>query len=216
MEKKTLFWDVDTQYDFMMPDGQLYVEGAEEIIPTINALRAVALDHGCSLIGSMDWHSEDNPEISENPDFQTTFPRHCMADTPGAQRVGYLGKLPIQYVEREPHNPGELAELVRQEQFHVIIRKEELDVFSNPNTSRLLDAMPSRPERIVVFGVTLDLCVRLTLEGLSRFRDIQLLLVEDGTQAIDSEAGERALDDLQRRSVQVVQFSQLREMVPCG
>ena len=32
MRNDILFWDVDTQYDFMRPEGKLYVPGAEEII----------------------------------------------------------------------------------------------------------------------------------------------------------------------------------------
>jgi nicotinamidase/pyrazinamidase len=216
MAKKTLFWDVDTQYDFMMSDGHLYVAGAEQLLPTIGALRTMALDNGCSIVASMDWHGRDNPEISDHPDFKTTFPPHCMADTPGAARVGELGKLPIHIIDPEPQNPGELARFVRQNQFHVAIHKEELDVFSNPNTMMLLESLPSHPERIVVFGVALDFCVKLTLHGLLRLPDVQLLLVRDGTKAIDSDAADQVLGDLQSRGVQVVAFSQLREMVPCG
>jgi nicotinamidase-related amidase len=33
MKEDTLFWDVDTQFDFMQPQGKLYVPGAETIIP---------------------------------------------------------------------------------------------------------------------------------------------------------------------------------------
>ena len=29
----TIFWDVDTQVDFMLPTGKLYVPGAEQIVP---------------------------------------------------------------------------------------------------------------------------------------------------------------------------------------
>lgn len=47
----------------------------------------------------IDWHSLDNKEISEAPDFKETFPPHCIAGKPGSERVGYLGKLPIEYVQ---------------------------------------------------------------------------------------------------------------------
>ena len=34
----TLFWDVDTQFDFMHADGKLYVPDAEQIIPRLKQL----------------------------------------------------------------------------------------------------------------------------------------------------------------------------------
>jgi len=34
----TVFWEVDAQADFMLPDGKLYVPGAEKIIPNLNRL----------------------------------------------------------------------------------------------------------------------------------------------------------------------------------
>ncbi|MBN1358970.1 MAG: isochorismatase family protein [Sedimentisphaerales bacterium] len=216
MARKTLFWDVDTQYDFMMSDGKLYVKGAERIIPVINRLRATALDNGCSIVASMDWHSADNPEISDEPDFQTTFPPHCMAGSPGARRIGFLGKLPIHEIDPEPRDPDELADLVRHGQFHIALHKGSLDVFSNPNTVRLIESMPSRPERIVLFGVALDFCVKLTLERLARFTGTELVVVRDGTCAIDSEGAGQVLTDLERQGVQMTESGHLQEMVPCG
>ncbi len=52
--------------------------------------------------------------------------------------------------------PGEmklanLKKLVLPNQFHIEIRKSNLDVFSNPNTSVLLGLI--RPQRVFVFGV---------------------------------------------------------------
>jgi nicotinamidase-related amidase len=32
---RVIFWDVDTQYDFMRADGKLYVPDAEHIIPNL-------------------------------------------------------------------------------------------------------------------------------------------------------------------------------------
>ena len=214
MEKRTLFWDVDTQYDFIMPDGGLYVEGADLLIPTISEIRAIALDSGCSIAASTDWHSPDNPEISENPDFHLTFPAHCLAGSPGAQRVGYLGDLPLDTSDLEPRNPAELEKLAAREQFHIVIRKEAISVFSNPNTASLVEF--AAPGRIIVFGFTLDFCVRDTLQGLAQFPDVQLVLVQDAAKAVDPDSEGRVLDELQRAGVDMVRFSDLREMAPCG
>jgi nicotinamidase/pyrazinamidase len=214
MDKRTLFWDVDTQYDFIMPDGTLYAEGAEQIIPVVSDLRAMALDHGCSIIASMDWHSPDNPEISDQPDFEKTFPAHCVAGSPGAERVGYLGNLPIDVVDLDLRNPGELAELVQKEQFHITIHKEAISVFSNPNTVNLIES--AAPGRIIVFGMVLEFCVQDTLRGLAKFPDIELVLVRDATTALDAGAEARVLAELQRMGIEMTEFSELREMAPCG
>jgi len=214
MEKRTIFWDADTQYDFMMPDGRLYMEGADQIIPVVSDVRAMALDHGCSIIASQDWHSVDNPEISETPDRLTTFPPHCLAGTPGAQRVGYLGSLPIDYIGFEPRNPAELEELVLANQFHIVIRKEAISAFSNPNTARLVEL--AAPGRIFVFGVALDVCVEDTLRSLARFRDIQLVLIRDATKGLGIKPDEQVLDELQSIGIEITESSLVHEMVPCG
>ena len=43
----TVFWDVDTQYDFMMPEGDLYVPDAIQIIPKLTALTHFARENPC-------------------------------------------------------------------------------------------------------------------------------------------------------------------------
>lgn len=214
MEKRTLFWDLDTQYDFLMPDGKLYMEGADQIIPVVSDVRAMALDRGCSILASQDWHSLKNPEISETPDYRDTFPPHCMAGTPGAARVGYLGHLPIDYVGLGLRNPGELQELVQEKQFHIVIRKEAISIFSNPNTVNLIEL--AAPGRIIVFGVALDVCVADALRGLARFPGIELLLIRDATKGLGIVPEEQMLDELQSLGVEIAESSLLREMASCG
>lgn len=214
MDKRTLFWDVDTQYDFIVPDGRLYAKGAEEIIPIVSDLRAMALDNGCSIVASVDWHDPNNPEISDHPDFVKTFPPHCVAGTPGAERVGYLGHLSVDVVELDLRNPGELAELVQKEQFHIAIHKEAISVFSNPNTVNLIES--ASPGMIVVFGAMLEFCVQDTLRGLARFPDVQLVLVKDATASLDPGVEARVLAELQRIGIEITESSRLREMAPCG
>ena len=39
---RRVVWDVDTQVDFMLPHGKLYVPGAEETIPAMERLLRAA------------------------------------------------------------------------------------------------------------------------------------------------------------------------------
>ena len=72
---KTVFFDVDTQLDFLYPSGALYVPGAERIVETVARLNRLAP----TLISTMDAHSEDDPEFR-------IYPPHCIAGTLGQHK----------------------------------------------------------------------------------------------------------------------------------
>lgn len=85
--KKVFFWNVDTQRDFMEETGALYVPGAREIRPALARLTAFAREKGIPVVSSADYHYQESAELSDAPDFKTTFPPHCMAETPGAELI---------------------------------------------------------------------------------------------------------------------------------
>ena len=64
MKKDTIFWDVDTQFDFMRAQGKLYVSGGEDIIAKVSEVRKFSLENGYSIIADIDWHSLDNKDVS--------------------------------------------------------------------------------------------------------------------------------------------------------
>lgn len=208
MKKKTVFWDVDTQFDFMKPAGALYVPGAEDLIDTISAIRRLALDHGYSLLADVDWHSWGNPEISAHPDMKTTFPPHCMVDTTGAERVGDLGAVPIDTIQIDETDVEELRRLVQKDQFHIVIRKHSLNVFDNPNTHKLVDLV--RPEHVIAFGVALDCCVYYVLRELSKHRGVKLFLLQDGTKGLGTRPDEEVYAELRQRGVEITTFDRIR------
>ena len=72
---KTVFFDIDTQIDFVYPAGALYVPGAERILPVIGELNRRAP----LVISTMDAHSEDDPEFQ-------IYPHHCVVGTTGQQK----------------------------------------------------------------------------------------------------------------------------------
>jgi nicotinamidase/pyrazinamidase len=207
MKKDTLFWDVDTQYDFMRPEGRLYVAGAEGIIDGVSEARRFAMENGYSIIASADWHREGNEEISDRPDLTHSFPAHCMANKPGSERVGYLGESPIDVVPNERMNDSDLRKMVEKEQFHIVIRKEDFDVFSNPNTATIVGFL--KPKRVVVFGVPLDLCVRQLIEGLSEQGGIKLYLLRDAVKTLGLSGENEVMDELRTKGVEIITVADL-------
>ncbi|MFH1370231.1 MAG: isochorismatase family protein [Planctomycetota bacterium] len=211
MKKDTLFWDVDTQYDFMRPEGRLYVPGAEGIIDKVSDARRFALAHGYSIIASTDWHKEGNKEISDKPDFESTFPAHCMEGKPGSERVGYLGDVPMDELPNEPVSEGVLQELAAKQEFHIIIRKEELDPFSNPNTKILMEIL--KPKSVVIFGVALDLCIRQAVEGLLRIGGIKVYLVRDAVKALGLTGEAKVIKEFESKGVNIISLADLERQL---
>jgi nicotinamidase/pyrazinamidase len=206
-----IFWDVDTQFDFMKPEGSLYVPGAETIIDKVSEVRKFALQNGYSIIADMDWHKPENEEISESPDFKKTFPPHCMAGSPGSERLGYLGDVPIEYIETDKIPPEMLKKLVEKEQFHIVIRKESLNVFDNPNTDRLIEIV--RPDVVAVFGVALDFCVKLVLEGLAKHHGVKRILLKDVVKGLDPKTEDNIISNLQQTGVEITEFAELKRQL---
>ncbi|HEY9842781.1 MAG TPA: cysteine hydrolase family protein, partial [Candidatus Obscuribacterales bacterium] len=77
---KTVFVDIDTQFDFMNPEGGLYVPGAESLDGNLRRLLAYAGSHDIPVLASADAHAPDDPEFQ-------VFPPHCVKGTPGQLRV---------------------------------------------------------------------------------------------------------------------------------
>lgn len=214
MKKDTVFWDVDTQFDFMLPEGKLYVPGAKDIVDKVSDVRRFALENSFSMIADIDWHSTDNEEISQTPDFKETFPPHCLAGSPGSERLGYLGSVPIEYVEIDKMSTEKLRELVDKDQFHVVIRKESIDAFENPNTDKLVELV--KPKVMVVFGVALDFCVYYVLRGLAKHKGIKLVLLKDVVKGLNSRPEDEVLNELKQMGVEIAEFSDFKRRLQCG
>ncbi len=194
-----VFWDVDTQVDFMLPHGKLYVNGAETLAPNLARLTRFAHDNGIRIVASSDNHDPGDEEISENPDFQSTFPPHCLRGTQGQARIAETTLRDPLVVEPEQRASEVLARL---EHHHgdVLFHKRFFDVFTNPNVIPVLNALQA--SRVVLYGVALDVCDRYAVEGLlRRFPDTSITVVTDAVQALDESARRNLFDDWQKRGV---------------
>jgi nicotinamidase/pyrazinamidase len=176
-----VLWDVDTQVDFMHPDGKLYVPGAEETAPAMARLVAAARDAGITHVASADDHELTDPEISLEPDLTNTFPPHCLRGTPGAEKIAETKQenpFPFSLV---PIPPGLVPRIVEQKR-ELLLLKKSFDVFTNPNTEAMLEALD--PDVIAVFGVATDVCDDAAIRGFLQ-RGRKVAFVEDAARGLD-------------------------------
>ena len=198
----TIFWDVDTQHDFMRESGRLYVPGSEQIIPLLGRLTRHAHARGIRIIASADDHLPGHRELSAEPNWKETFPEHCMRGTPGQRKIPETGLENPLVIEPEPEDPAALAARALAHRGDILFHKHWFDVFTNPNVLPVLDAVA--PAEIVLYGVALDVCNRYAVEGLLGHRPaISLTVVIDATRAIYVERAPALLEAWRRRGVRL-------------
>jgi nicotinamidase/pyrazinamidase len=185
---KIIAWNVDTQYDFMRPDGKLPVPGAESIEPTLEYITGEFRSAGIQRVNTADWHLPDSQELSVNPDYKTTFPEHCMQGTEGAKYVPATAPKGAYIVDWQSGG----VDLERAlEARDIVLLKDKFDVFSgNRYASALVDAM--KPDRAIVYGVATNVCVDFAVRGLID-RGVEVYIVKDaimGLPGIPSPIGE--------------------------
>jgi nicotinamidase/pyrazinamidase len=171
-----ILWDVDTQVDFMLPEGKLYVPGAEETAPAMERLVRAARAAGIVHVASADDHELTDAEISERPDYSTTYPPHCLRGTRGARKIPETEQqdpVPITFEQLPEHYLGGRE---------FLLLKKSFDVFTNPNTIRLLEHLD--PDEVVVFGVATDVCDDAAIRGFLE-RGLDVRFVEDAARGLD-------------------------------
>jgi nicotinamidase/pyrazinamidase len=174
---KTVFFDVDTQMDFLYPSGALYVPGAEEIVPTLGNLTRFAAERKIPIVSTMDAHAEDDPE------FQVWKP-HCVAGAFGQQKATAT-RLP---------NAAVLDSKLHVSAPQMIVEKQVLDPFSNPNLRPLLDKLAT--DRYVLYGVVTEICVRCAANGLLE-TGARIDLVTDAVKSLNGAEEESFLAEFQ-------------------
>ena len=170
---RTVFFDVDTQIDFLYPAGALYVPGAETIVSRIAALNRYAAAHGFPVISTMDVHSENDPEFKN-------WPPHCVAGTAGQQKPAAT------LLEKRVTLPNVAGPVQVEGAQEILLEKQALDCFTNVNLPALLDRLCA--QRYVVYGVVTEICVRHAALGLLK-TGARVEIVTDAVRSLSPEAG---------------------------
>jgi nicotinamidase/pyrazinamidase len=177
---KTVFFDIDTQLDFLYPAGALYVSGAERIVPTIARLNGYAAAHGIPVISTTDAHSEDDAEFKQ-------WPPHCVAGTIGQH------KAEATLLQKRVVVPNRDCALVLDGAQQIVVEKQHVDVFTARNLTRVLETLAA--DRFVVYGVVTEICVLFAARGLLKYGK-PVTIVIDAVAALNGEASDRALAEI--------------------
>ncbi|MEM2848880.1 MAG: isochorismatase family cysteine hydrolase [Candidatus Bathyarchaeia archaeon] len=150
---KTSLIIVDMQKDFIYGNGRLYVTGSEKIIAPLKALLNKCRANRLTVVFTQDWHQEDASEFR-------IWPKHCVAETRGAEIVDEL----------KP-NPDEF-----------IVKKETYDAFFNTELEDILNR--AGVENVILTGVVANICV-LHTAGSAALRGFKVILPVDCIAALN-------------------------------
>jgi len=197
---KTVFFDIDSQLDFLYPAGALYVPGAERIVPAIASLNRFAAERGIPVVSTTDAHTEDDPEFK-------IWPHHCVAGAWGQRKAEstLLGKRVV-----IPNRPCDLAIHGAQQ---IIVEKQTVDVFLAPNLAKIVDLLGA--ERCVVYGVVTEICVLYAARGLLK-AGRSVTLVADAVAALKTEDGSAAFHEVCAGGGSVANLSDIVNAVQAG
>lgn len=204
-----LFWNVDTQFDFVSPEGKLYVQDAELLKSIWKKLTVLAEEKSIRVVNTADFHYANSAELDSNPDFVNTFPPHCMANTDGAEFID----------ETEPTNPvvfdwdkkcKNISDLISSaENRNIVIRKDAFDVFKgNTRTESIVKFL--LPKIVVVYGVTTNVCVNDAVVGLAS-RVEKVYVIKDAIKELPNIP--LPFENWKKLGVQSIQLNELEKML---
>jgi nicotinamidase/pyrazinamidase len=194
-----ILWEVDVQRDFMLPGGNLYVPGAEKLLPNIRRLTDAARQGRVFLVSHGCFHSADDPEFQ-------TFPPHCVKGTEGAELVpealtGKVARVPNDATAKVPEDLSQFQQ--------ILLEKQTLNIFESKHADELLQRLGKDPE-FVVFGVVTEYCVSFAAKGLLQ-RGRHVAVVQDAIETLKKEEGQATIAELARLGARLTTTDQALE-----
>lgn len=176
---------VDVQNDFC-EGGSLPVPGGAALARTINNLTTSgAYD---AVVATRDFHIDPGDHFSATPDFATSWPPHCRADTPGADFHPDLDLSPVDAV----FSKGKYS--AAYSGFEGVCT--EGTGLASWLQTRDLDS-------IDVVGIATEYCVAATARDAAR-QGLHVRVLAKYSVGIEEESVNRALDGLRDAGVEVI------------
>jgi nicotinamidase/pyrazinamidase len=198
-----VFGVIDVQCGFMPPEegirlgmpgfGELPVAEGAVILPLVNHLLASAATHGLAVFTSQDWHPRESAHFAETPNYTTTWPIHCVADTSGAALHPDL-VVPA----------GTTAFFKGME---VLLDGADDTSYSawngttHPGQSMATYLASQQTQTVYLAGLALDYCVAHTALDILTRGGYAVVIIEEATRSVAAHTGAQMRDRLAQAGV---------------
>ena len=178
---------VDVQNDFC-EGGSLPVTGGAAVARAISDL--LNRDHGYAhVVATTDYHIDPGNHFSDNPDFVSSWPRHCVAGTTGARFHPDLDATAVEAVFRKGHHSAAYSGFEG----------------TNDEGTPLADWLRARGvHEVDVVGIATDYCVHATAADAAKAGFTTRVLV-NLTAGVSPDSTAAALDNLRTAGVELVE-----------
>lgn len=197
---------VDVQNDFC-EGGSLAIQGGAELATQISELISEAPDFDF-ILATQDWHVDPGSHFSQDPDFRTSWPVHCVAGSKGAALHPNLDTEDIDAYFRkgkfDAAYSGFDGLLAPEDEVKVGIREAHEEGDEDAEVPVSLDdwLRENDVEDVVIVGLATDFCVRATaLDAINAGYNTTVL--RDYVAGVDEDASEEALEELQDAGIDV-------------
>lgn len=210
--QREAFGIIDAQRGFMPAEeglrlqtqgfGELPVPEGEYIVEPINNLLGWFAARGAEVFTTQDWHPKVTAHFSDNPNFTTTWPVHCVDGTLGAEIHPQIA-LPT---TRERFIKG-FDELERGEDDTSYSGHFAIDPVLGLSLPEWLHR--HNVANVYLAGLALDYCVQATAVDLKVTDGFDVTVITDATRGISDQTSQAALTKFRELGIKTITSEQL-------
>jgi nicotinamidase/pyrazinamidase len=216
MEKNYALGIIDAQRGFMPAEegerlnvtgfGELPIQDGDTIVADVNRLLEEAVANNIATFTTQDWHPQGTAHFAVEPNFNTTWPPHCIGNTTGAELhpdITVPDQTDVFYKGAE-----------------LLDRGEDDTSYSGYNAQRFIDdqQLPDwLNERaitnVILGGLALDYCVKATALDLRQKVNLEVVVAIDATKPVAQDTGLAAIKEMEKAGVTFATTDEITRML---
>lgn len=203
-----IFYDVDTQNDFILANGALSVPKAETLRSNLAKLTQTAVARGITIFGSVDRHFGTPEWKDQEKELKCNggpFNDHCMDGTDGQKKIPetLISDKVVFVPSREQQDILSVSDVPQ-----IIFEKQYYDVFAECGGNSHIDSFLEGygVTEAIVYGVATDYCVKAAVLGLLQ-RKIEVYVVSDAITGVYENKSTEALSEMSAKGAIFIKTS---------